>query len=128
MIVLLLSNSKPLLGQTKIDCFSTGEEIITDTSVVKIPIHLIKRANAKMIERLYLIDLNNYKDSIINLKDEYIFEQQNIIIDFKQRIVDYDNINNNIKKSLDKQRKRTKVIAYTAGGIILGIVVGIIIK
>lgn len=110
------------------DCFSTGEEIITDTSVVKIPIHLIKRANAKMIERLYLIDLNNYKDSIINLKDEYIFEQQNIIIDFKQRIVDYDNINNNIKKSLDKQRKRTKVIAYTAGGIILGIVVGIIIK
>lgn len=110
------------------DCPSTGEEITTDTSVVKIPIHLIKRANAKMIERLYLIDLNNYKDSIINLKDEYIFEQQNIIIDFKQRIVDYDNINNNIKKSLDKQRKRTKAIAYTAGGIILGIVVGIIIK
>lgn len=128
MIVLLLSNSKPLLGQTKIDCSSTGEKITTDTSVVKIPIHLIKRANAKMIERLYLIDLNNYKDSIINLKDKYIFEQQNIIINFKQRIVDYDNINNNIKKSLDKQRKRTKAIAYTAGGIILGIVVGVIVK
>ena len=128
MIVLLLSNSEPLLGQTKIDCCSTGEEITTDTSVVKIPIHLIKRANAKMIERLYLIDLNNYKDSIINLKDKYIFEQQNIIIDFKQRVVNYDNINNNLKKSLDKQRKRTKAIAYTAGGIILGIVVGVIIK
>lgn len=128
MIVLLLSSSKNLLGQTNDSIPSTGKYIKSDTAVATVPIYLIKQANAKMIERIYLIELNNQQDSIINMKDKYIKEQYRIITDFQKRVADTNKLNESIKKDLDKQRKRNKIITYGAGGAILGLIIGLIAK
>lgn len=128
MIVLLLSSSKSLLGQTNDSIPFTGDYTKADTTVATVPVYLIKQANAKMIERLYLIKINNQQDSIINMKDKYINEQQRIITDFQKRISDTNKLNESIKKDLDKQRKRNKIITYGAGGAILGLIISLIAK
>ena len=128
MIVMLLSSSMNLLGQTNDSIPSTGDYTKADTTVVTIPIYLIKQANAKMIERLYLIEINNQQDSIIDMKDKYISEQQNIITNFQKRITDVNKLNESIKKDLDKQKKRNKIITYGAGGVIFGLIIGLIAK
>ena len=128
MIVLLLSSSKNLLGQTNNSIPSTGKYIKSDTAVATVPIYLIKQANSKMIERIYLIKLSNQQDSIINMKDKYIKEQYSIITDFQKRVTDTNKLNESIKKYLDKQRKRNKIITYGAGSIILGLIISLIAK
>lgn len=128
MIVLLLSSSKNLLGQTNDSIPSTGKYIKSDTAVATVPIYLIKQANAKMIERIYLIKLSNKQDSIINMKDKYIKEQYRIITDFQKRVTDTNKLNESIKKDLDKQRKRNKIITYGAGSVILGLIISLIAK
>jgi hypothetical protein len=117
-----------LLGQTNDSIPSTGEYIKSDTAVATVSIYLIKQANAKMIERIYLIELSNQQDSIINMKDKYIKEQYRIITDFQKRVADTNKLNESIKKDLDKQRKRNKIITYGAGGAILGLIIGLIAK
>lgn len=128
MIVLLSSNSKNLLGQTNDSIPSTGNWSKADTTVAVVPINLIKQANAKMIERLYLLEVVNQQDTIINMKDKYINEQQRIITDFQKRVNDTNKLNETIKKDLDKQKKQNKIITYGSGGIIIGLVIGFIVK
>lgn len=128
MIVLLLSSSKNLLGQTNDSIPSTGNWSKADTTVAVVPINLIKQANAKMIERLYLLEVVNQQDIIINMKDKYINEQQHIITDFQKRVNDTNKLNETIKKDLEKQKRKNKVIGYGAGGIILGLIIGLIAK
>lgn len=128
IIVMLLSSSMILLAQTNNDSPSTGDLLKADSAVAVIPIYLIKQANVKMIERLYLIKINNQQDSIINMKDKYINEQQRIIADFQKRVNDTNKLNESIKKDLDKQKKRNKIITYGAGGAILGLIISLIAK
>lgn len=125
---MLLSSSMNLLGQTNDSIPSTGDYTKADTTVATVPIYLIKQANAKMIERLYLIEINNQQDSIIDMKDKYISEQQSIITNFQKRITDVNKLNESIKKDLDKQKKRNKIIIYSAGGVIFGLIIGLIAK
>lgn len=125
---MLLSSSINLLGQTNDSIPSTGDYTKADTTVATIPIYLIKQANAKMIERLYLIEINNQQDSIIDMKDKYINEQQSIITNFQKRITDVNKLNESIKKDLYKQKKRNKIIIYGAGGVIFGLIIGLIAK
>lgn len=128
MIVLLLSSSKSLLGQTNDNILSTGDWPKANTTVAVVPINLIKQANVKMIERLYLLEVVNQQDTIINMKDKYINEQQRIITDFQKRVNDTNKLNETIKKDLDKQKKQNKIITYGSGGIILGLIIGLIAK
>lgn len=125
---MLLSSSMNLLGQTNDSIPSTGDYTKADTTVATVPIYLIKQANAKMIERIYLIEINNQQDSIIDMKDKYISEQQSIITNFQKRITDVNKLNESIKKNLDKQKKRNKIITYGAGGVIFGLIIGLIAK
>ncbi len=128
MIVLLLSSSKSLLGQTNDSITSTGNWSKADTTVAVVPINLIKQANVKMIERLYLLEVVNQQDIIINMKDKYINEQQRIITDFQKRVNDTNKLNKTINNDLEKQKKRNKIITYGSGGIILGLIIGLIAK
>ena len=128
MIVLLLNSSKSLLAQTNDSIPSTGNWSKADTTVAVIPIYLIKQANVKMLERLYLLEINNQQDSIIIMKDKYINEQQKIITDFQKRVNDTNKLNETIKKDLDKQKKRNKIITYGSSSIILGLIIGLIAK
>lgn len=125
---MLLSNSKNLLAQTNNDSLSTGDLLKADSAVAVIPIYLIKQANVKMLERLYLLEINNQQDSIIIMKDKYINEQQKIITDFQKRVSDTNKLNQIINNDLEKQKTKNKIIAYGAGATIIGLIIGIICK
>ena len=128
LIVMLLSNFMSLQAQTNNGSPSTGSLSKADTTVATVPIYLIKQANAKMIERIYLIEINNQQDSIILMKDQYIFEQQKIINDFQKRIDDANKINQTIVNDLNKQKRRNKIMTYGSCGIITALILRLIIK
>lgn len=117
-----------LQAQTNNSSPSTGSLLKADTTVTTVPIYLIKQANAKMIERIYLIEINNQQDSIILMKNQYIFEQQKVINDFQKRIDDANRINQTIANDLDKQKRRNKIITYGGGSVIIALILGLIIK
>ena len=125
---MLLSNSKNLLAQINNDSLSTGDSLKADSAVAVIPIYLIKQANVKMLERLYLLEINNQQDSIIIMKDKYINEQQKIITDFQKRVSDTNKLNQTINNDLEKQKTKNKIIAYGASATIIGLIIGIICK
>lgn len=128
MIVLLLSCLENLQAVTNDSIPSTGGVECSDSAVVAVPIVLIKKANAKMIERNYLLLITNGQDSIIAMKDKYINEQQKIITDFQKRVDTAVKFNESVKKDLEKQKAKNKIIGYGAGAAILGLIIGIIAK
>lgn len=107
---------------------STGEIKLSDTTNVIIPIDYIKQANAKMIERLYLLRITNEQDSIILMKDKYINEQQKIIVDFQQRVKEVNKINQQINSDLAKQRSKFNAVCWGGGGVIVALLIGLLIK
>lgn len=128
MIVLLFSCLENLQAATNDSIHSTGGVECSDSAVVAVPIVLIKKANAKMIERNYLLLITNNQDSIITMKDKYINEQQKIITDFQKRVDTAVKLNESVKKDLEKQKAKNKIIGYGAGAAILGLIIGIIAK
>lgn len=128
VIVMLLNNLQSLVLANDNVIPSTGDLIQTDTVVAVIPIYLIKQANVKMIERLYLLEINKQQDSIIQLKDRYINEQQLIINDFQNKIIKANDLNNNIKNELDKEKTKTKIFGGIAGASILAIIISLFIN
>lgn len=127
MIVLLLSYSISY-AQTNPNNPSTGEIKQSDTTKIIIPTEYIKNANAKMIERLYLLQINKEQDSIILMKDKYINEQQKIITDFQQRVKEANKINQQVNADLDKQRSKIKTICWGSGSVIVTLLIGLLVK
>lgn len=128
VIAMLLNNLQSLVLANDNVIPSTGDLIQTDTAIAVIPIYLIKQANVKMIERLYLLEINKQQDSIIQLKDKYINEQQLIIDDFQNKITKANDLNNNIKNELDKEKTKTKIFGGIAGASILAIIISLFIN
>lgn len=81
-----------------------------------------------MIERKYLIQICNEQDSIIQYKDDYILNQQEVIDEMQEKIIGYNKLNQHLEQSLDKQKKRNKIITYGAAGVAVGLLIGIIAK
>lgn len=127
MIVLLLNYSNQCQAQTNDSLPSTGDLQLSDTAVT-IDIKYIRLANAKLIERKYLLDIVNEQDSIISFKDNYITEQKKIITDFQNRVDNAIKINEVIKQDIEKQKKRTKIVGGIAGSAIAILVISLICK
>lgn len=126
--MLLLNYSKNLQAATNDGVPSTGGVERSDSAVIAVPTILIKKANAKMIERKYLLLITNEQDSIINMKDKYINEQQKIITDFQQRVKEVNKINQQINTDLVKQRSKFKTICWGGSGIIVALLIGLLVK
>lgn len=101
--MMLLISFVNLQAQIRMNNTSTGDLIRADTTVVTVPIDLIRDANTKMIERLYLLKIVNQQDSIITAKDKYITIQKDLIVD-KQNLI------NKEKKRANKY-KTTSIIS-----------------
>lgn len=121
MILLLLSCSINLLANDT----TTGEQIIED-SCTCINIDIIRKANDKLIERKYLLKVNNVQDSIITLNNKYILKQDTVINDLKERIVKINNINEDLQKQYERERKKKIIYGSVAGGCIVGIVITVV--
>lgn len=121
MILLLLSCSINLLANDT----TTGEQIIED-SCTCVNINIIRKANDKLIERKYLLKVNSAQDSIITLNNKYILQQDTVINDLKERIVKINNINEDLQKQYERERKKKIIYGSVAGGCIVGIVITVI--
>lgn len=126
--MILLLSSLSSYAQTNDNHLSTGQIKESDTTIVAVPIKYIRNANTKLIERLYLLEINKQQDTLINMKDSYINEQKRIITDFQKRVDEVNKINQAIKQDLDKQKIKNKVITYGAGATIIGLIIGLICK
>ena len=79
------------------------------------PIEYIRLANQKLLEREYLIEVNEYKDSIIVDYKNYIKEYERIHREIESKYKLSDNINKDLSKRLEKQKKISLVCGSVAG-------------
>lgn len=98
------------------------------TEYAKVPVSYIKKANVKLLERKYLLKINNEKDSVIQYYTSYVNNQNIIITELNKNYIDVQNLNKTIQKDLDKQKSKTKVLTYTTVGAITVIVLTILLK
>ena len=101
---------------------STGEIDRTDTALVTIPIKYIHLANQKLIERQYLLEVNEYKDSIIVDYKKYTEQQEKVIKQFQDKVDNYNRINEDMGKRLQRQKKVSLVCGSVAAASIAVIV------
>ena len=101
---------------------STGEKIYSDSICVSIPINYIRLANQKLIERNYLIEVNQYKDSIIVDYKKCIEEYEIIFEETRAKFEFYDSINKDLHKKLDNQKKTSLIFGSIAGASIVTII------
>lgn len=127
-IAMLLSNFMSLLANDKYDNSLRGIEWKSDTIKVAIPIELLRKANIKMIERKYFKKIIIEQDSIITLKDKYILEQENVINDFQKRLLANAQLNETIKKDLEREKIKSKIFGGIAGVAVVVTIVTILIK
>lgn len=92
---------------------------VLDSSIVIIPIDYLRKANIKLIERKYLLNVNKELNNINSLQLEYISEQDKIIVEFQNKIKQQNEITTNISKNLDRQKKISYALGGIAGGVIL---------
>lgn len=117
-----------LLASDKYDTTLRGIERKSDTVKVVIPIELLRKANIKMIERKYFKKIIVEQNSIITLKDKYILEQENVINDFQKRLLVNTQLNETIRKDLEREKVKSKIFGGIAGVAIVVTVVTILIK
>lgn len=126
LMILLLSNCFLNLQANSLDSIHfTREQIIEDTCV-NVPIKLIRSANNKMIERKYLLKVVDTQDSIIQLNNEYILQQDTIINDLKNRILETNRINNELEERYKKERTKKIIYGSVAGAFLVATVASII--
>lgn len=95
---------------------------------VKVPISYIKVANAKMLQGKLYKDIIVQQDSIISLH-KYKYQVLNSETELLQKKLDNTNqLNANLKSSLERNKKKTKWIAGGAVVSIVGFVVLLISK
>ena len=99
--------------------------MIEDTCVT-VPIRLIRSANNKMIERKYLLKVVDAQDSIIQLNNEYVLQQDTIINDLKNRIFETNRINDELQEQYKKERTKKIIYGSFAGAFLVATVVSII--
>lgn len=99
-----------------------------DSITVAVPISIIKKANERLIQRKYLISIYYEQDSIIRYKDDYILYQEDIINDMQNKIVNCNQLNEELNQSLEKQKKTNKVIIYSGVGVAAGLLIGVLFK
>ena len=127
-IAMLLSNFMSLLASDKYDTSLRGIEWKSDTVKITIPIELLRKANIKMIERKYFKKIIVEQDSIITFKDKYILEQENVINDFQKRLLVNAQLNETIKKDLEREKVKFKIFGGIAGVAVVVAIVTILIK
>lgn len=100
-----------------------GSDYKSDKTFVKVSIDAIKQANIKLIERQYLIKINNEKDSIIRMYDSYTDSIYNnlhdLVIKYNGAIHNIQTLNNDKTKQTRRIKKLQKVCFGLGTGIIL---------
>lgn len=107
---------------------STGEiQLIGDNKCI-VPVELIRRANAKLIERKGFAQLIYQQDTIIRLQKLQIKEYNTIVTDMQSRIVDANKYNEELHAAIEKQKKKNRILIGTTCGAVAVTVLVLLIK
>ena len=126
MIVLLSCFLNILQGKEIDDTIPLRAEVdslVYSDTLVEVSIKDIRSANVKMIERKMYKEILEQQDTIIAFKDSYILEQERIIKDFQNRVIECNELNEDISKNLERQKKITYVVGGVAGAAVLTTIV-----
>lgn len=99
------------------------DSLVCSDTLVEVSIKDIRSANVKMIERKMYKEIVKQQDTIIAFKDSYIAEQEKIIKDFQNKVIKYNQINEDISKNFERQKKITYVVGGVAGAAVLTTIV-----
>ena len=122
MIVLLLGSFLNILKAQDSDVPSTG------TDYILLPVERVKIANVRLNERLHLLNIVEQQELNISSYKDYIHNQDSIILEFQNRIIQANNINQDLNKAIAKQRSKTKTWTATATGLVVVTVLSILLK
>lgn len=121
-----------MYGQNNINASSTGENL---DSLVVVDLATIRKATIKLVEREEYIELNKQKDSLITDYKNYIVEQNNNITYLKnvsfvlnEQNNEYERINEDLSKRLNKSKKWCNILGGTAIAGIASTVLLILMK
>lgn len=102
---------------------STGEiQLIGDNKCI-VPVELIRRANAKLIERKGFAQLIYQQDTIIRLQKLQIKEYNTIVTDMQSRIVDANKYNEELHAAIENKEKNRILIGTTCGAVAVTVLV-----
>lgn len=107
-------------------CLPVEEIVFIDSCNVSVPISYIRLTNEKLIERKYLIEINNEKDSVIDKYRLYCIEQRNIIENIQRDVQKANELNNKLQTKLNKEKQKTIIISSVTGGIVVGSLITIV--
>lgn len=106
----------------------TGElQLIGDGKCI-VPVELIRKANAKLIERKGFAQIICQQDTIIRLQKLQIKEYSSIVVDMQSRIVDANKYNEELNAVIERQRKKNKILVGTTCGALAVTVLVLLIK
>lgn len=108
--------------------YSTGEiQLIGDNKCI-VPVELIRRANAKLIERKGFAQLICQQDTIIRLQKLQIKEYNTIVTDMQSRIVDVNKYNEELHAAIERQKKKNRILIGTTCGAVAVTILVLLIK
>ena len=126
-IVLLLLTFKSYCQTKEPIASPTGElQLIGDGKCI-VPIELIRKANAKLIERKGFAQIICQQDTI-RLQKLQINEYNNIVVDMQSRITDANKYNEELHAAIEKQRKKNKILVGTTCGAVAVTILVLLIK
>lgn len=125
-MILLVLNCMSSYSKNDSTCLPVEEIVFIDSCNVSVPISYIRLTNEKLIERKYLIEISNEKDSVIDRYRLYCIEQRNIIENIQRDVQKANELNNKLQTKLNKERQKTIIISSVTGGVIVGSLITIV--
>ena len=107
-------------------CLPVEKIVFIDSCNVSVPISYIRLTNEKLIERKYLIEISNEKDSVIDRYRLYCIEQRDIIENIQRDIQKANEINNKLQTKINKEKQKTIIISSVTGGVVIGSLITIV--
>lgn len=107
-------------------CLPVEGIVFIDSCNVSVPISYIRLTNEKLIERKYLIEISNEKDSVIDRYRLYCIEQRDIIENIQRDVQKANELNNKLQTKLNKEKQKTIIISSVTGGVIVGSLITIV--
>lgn len=123
--MLLLLNSLKCWCQNNVPL--RGSEL-NDSVTAIISIDLLRQANIKLIERKYLIQENKAKDSLLVLKNDLIYIQNNKINMYNSHLTSLCIYNNELNNQISNYKKQISIYNSIGIGATIGIIVFILLR
>ena len=125
-MILLVLNCMSSYSKNDSICSPVEKIVFIDSCNVAVPISYIRLTNEKLIERKYLIEISNEKDSVIDRYRLYCIEQRDIIENIQRDVQKANELNNKLQTKLNKEKQKTIIITSVTGGVIVGSLITIV--